>query len=125
MMSLWSIFRSPLIFGGELRDNDDWTLSLLTNREVLRMHKESYGAKEALRKDDLIIWTAEDAEGSSYAAIFNIGENPLQLDLAMEQIGLAAVTKGTELWSGAPAELAANSLRAIVPPHGVRLYRFF
>ena len=46
MMSLWSIFRSPLIFGGELRDNDDWTLSLLTNREVLRMHRESHSAEK-------------------------------------------------------------------------------
>lgn len=126
MMSLWSIFRSPLIFGGELRDCDDWTLSLLTNREVLRMHRESRGAKEALRKGDLIVWTAEDAEGSRYAAVFNIGESPLPLDLALEQIGLTGGTAaGIDLWSGAPAELTAGALRAIVPLHGVRLYRFF
>jgi len=123
MMSLWSIFRSPLIFGGELRDNDDWTLSLLTNREVLRMHRESYGAREALCKDDLIVWTAGHADGTRYAAVFNIGESPLQLDLALEEIGLSAST-GTELWSGAPAELTAGALQTTVPPHGVRLYSF-
>ncbi|GJM68536.1 hypothetical protein HMSSN036_07520 [Paenibacillus macerans] len=125
MMSLWSIFRSPLIFGGELRDCDDWTLSLLTNREVLRMHQESRGAKEALRQGDLIVWTAEDTGSSRYAAVFNIGENPLPLDLALEQVGLTGIAAGTELWSGAPAELTAGTLRATVPPHGVRLYRFF
>ena len=27
MMSLWCIFRSPLIMGGEMRDNDEFTLS--------------------------------------------------------------------------------------------------
>lgn len=39
MMTLWSIFRSPLMFGGELRDNDPWTFSLLTNEEVLAVHR--------------------------------------------------------------------------------------
>ncbi|SFF08774.1 Alpha galactosidase A [Paenibacillus algorifonticola] len=124
MMSLWSIFRSPLIFGGELRDNDDWTLSLLTNREVLRMHRESHGAKEALCQGDLIVWTAEYTDGARYAAVFNVGENPLPLNLAIEQIGLTGITGGTELWSGEPAELTAGSLQATIQPHGVRLYRF-
>ncbi|HYH04338.1 MAG TPA: glycoside hydrolase family 27 protein, partial [Bacillota bacterium] len=36
MLTLWMIFRSPLMLGGELRDNDQWTLDLLTNHEVLR-----------------------------------------------------------------------------------------
>ncbi|PQP81431.1 alpha-galactosidase [Paenibacillus sp. PCH8] len=124
MMSLWSIFRSPLIFGGELRDNDEWTLSLLTNREVLRMHRESYGAKEALHEGDLIVWTAGHADGSSYVAVFNIGESPLQVDLIIEEIGLSGITKGTELWSGEVAVLTERLLCTTVPTHGVRLYRF-
>ncbi|NMI03585.1 glycoside hydrolase family 27 protein [Paenibacillus sp. SZ31] len=124
MMSLWSIFRSPLIFGGELRDNDDWTLSLLTNREVLRMHRESYGAREALRREDLIVWTAQHAEGSSYVAVFNIGENALPVDLSIDEIGLSDITEGVELWSQEAAEFRENSLAATVPAHGARLYRF-
>ncbi|MGR6544215.1 glycoside hydrolase family 27 protein [Paenibacillus tundrae] len=124
MMSLWSIFRSPLIFGGELRDNDEWTLSLLTNREVLRMHRDSYGAREALHRDDLIVWTAQNADGSSYAAFFNVGEQSLPLDLNLEEIDLSGITEGTELWSGTPAELNGNTLRTTIPVHGVRLYRF-
>lgn len=124
MMSLWSIFRSPLIFGGELRDNDDWTLSLLTNREVLRMHRESYGAREALRKEDLIVWTAQHTDGSSYVAVFNIGENALPVNLSIDEVGLSGITKGTELWSREAAEFTENSLVTTVPAHGVRLYRF-
>jgi hypothetical protein len=124
MMSLWSIFRSPLIFGGELRDNDEWTLSLLTNREVLRMHRESYGAKEALCQGDLLVWTAGHADGASYAAVFNVGESPLQLELALEELGMSSISTGTELWSGLPAALTAGRLEAVIPLHGVRLYRF-
>jgi len=35
MLTLWCIFRSPLMMGGELTDNDTFTLELLTNPEVL------------------------------------------------------------------------------------------
>lgn len=124
MMSLWSIFRSPLIFGGELRDNDDWTLSLLTNREVLRMQRESHGAREALYRDDLIVWTAAHDDGTRYTAVFNIGSSPLPVDLSLEEIGLGGVAAGTELWSQTPAELSGGVLKTTVPAHGVRLYSF-
>ncbi|MCR5772933.1 MAG: glycoside hydrolase family 27 protein, partial [Butyrivibrio sp.] len=40
LMTLWCIFRSPLMFGGELRDNDPFTLSLLTNKKLLEMHHD-------------------------------------------------------------------------------------
>ena len=39
MMSLWSIVGSPLMLGSFLPDLDDWTLGLLTNSDVLAMHR--------------------------------------------------------------------------------------
>ena len=43
----FAVFCSPEeeIIGGELRDNDDWTLALLTNAEVLRLTGHSYGRR--------------------------------------------------------------------------------
>ena len=35
LMTLWCIARSPLIMGGNMPKNDDFTLALLTNDEVL------------------------------------------------------------------------------------------
>ena len=43
MITLWSIFQSPLMYGGELADLDAWTLSLLTNTEVNEMHRTLEG----------------------------------------------------------------------------------
>ena len=34
MMTLWCMFRSPLMIGAELTQMDDFTLSLLTNKEL-------------------------------------------------------------------------------------------
>ena len=41
MLTLWSIFRSPLMIGGEMTGFDDFTMSLITNEEILKMHKNS------------------------------------------------------------------------------------
>ena len=72
LMSLFAIFRSPLMFGGDLPSNDEFTLSLLTNREVLSVHKFSKNNKQLFRHNDIIAWTADDSKtGDKYLAIFN------------------------------------------------------
>ena len=40
LMNLFTIFKSPLMFGGDLPSNDAFTLSLLTNKNVLKMHRD-------------------------------------------------------------------------------------
>jgi len=72
LMTLWTIFKSPLMFGGHLPDNDAFTNSLLTNREVLEMHKNSINNREHYRKKNIICWAAEDPKtGDQYVALFN------------------------------------------------------
>jgi alpha-galactosidase len=44
-MTLWSISKSPLIFGGNVPDNDNFTLSLLTNKQVLAVLNKSTNNK--------------------------------------------------------------------------------
>jgi hypothetical protein len=41
LMTLWCVFPSPLMIGGRLPSADDWTLSLLTNPEVLAVDQQS------------------------------------------------------------------------------------
>lgn len=74
MMTLWTIFKSPLMFGGHLPDNDAFTNSLLTNTEVLDMHKNSVNNQEWFSHDDQVAWTADDpATGDKFVALFNNG----------------------------------------------------
>ena len=72
LMTLWSIFRSPLMFGGDLPSNDKFTLSLLTNKNVLAMHHRSTRNRQLFRRGDLVAWTADDpATGDKFLALFN------------------------------------------------------
>jgi hypothetical protein len=75
IMSLFTIFRSPLMFGGDLPSNDAFTLSLLTNKDVLYVNKYSQNNKQFFRHDDLIAWVADDPKtGDKFLAVFNASD---------------------------------------------------
>ncbi len=66
VMNLWSIFRSPLMMGGDLRRNDDWTLGLLTNKRLLAFNQNGGKPKElTYNPDGLIVWTQITGEGQA------------------------------------------------------------
>lgn len=123
MMTLWTIFRSPLMFGGELRDNDDWTLSLLRNRDVLHMHKYSGGARQVSRNGDHAVWAAEGPDGEKYAALFNTGETEAVVSVQLSELGFTGNARGKELWTGLETAVPDGRLQVNVPPHGAALYR--
>jgi len=77
LMNLWSIARSPLIIGANLPDNDDFTLQLLTNDEVIKVDQYSTNNRELSHQGNAYIWAA-DAEGSNdkYVALFNAPPAP-------------------------------------------------
>jgi hypothetical protein len=43
LMSLWAIGPFPLMLGGHQADNDKWTLSLITDDEVLAVNQDPLG----------------------------------------------------------------------------------
>jgi alpha-galactosidase len=78
LMTLWSIFRSPLMFGGDLPSNDAFTLSMLTNKEVLAMHSNSRNNRQLFRRGNLVAWTADDPKtGDKFLAVFNAQDQEL------------------------------------------------
>lgn len=123
MMTLWTLFRSPLMFGGEMRDNDEWTLSLLTNQDVLNMHRHSYGARQIIREGDQIVWLAEGPEGERFVALFNTGELLAEVSVSIADLGMGSGVKAKELWSGEQTSLLEDTLSAAIPPHGAALFR--
>ena len=72
MMTLWAMARSPLMMGGDLTKNDAWTLSLLTNTEMLAVNQKSSNNHQLFNRDGFIGWIA-DVPGSQdkYLGLFN------------------------------------------------------
>jgi hypothetical protein len=72
LMTLWSIARSPLMHGGDMTKTDPFTLSLLTNDEVLAVNQKSLGNRPVFDHDGLIAWCAEmPGTKDVFLAVFN------------------------------------------------------
>lgn len=125
MMTLWCIFRSPLMFGGELRDNDKWTLSLLTNPEVIRVLQHSHSGQPYLREINRLIWTAEDDELGKYIAVFNTGDQVDEAEIMRKDFGLSPGCRVRDLWLREDIGVIEHSVVLEIPPHGARLIRLY
>ncbi|MFT4177292.1 MAG: glycoside hydrolase family 27 protein [Luteolibacter sp.] len=126
MMTLWSIARSPLIMGGDLSKLDEWTLSLLTNDEVLSVNQDSSGNRQLFRRDGLIGWIA-DVPGSpdKYLALFNTTETAAEVSVALAEVGFAQTSvKLRNLWKKADLENPVSDRISLnLSPHASALYR--
>lgn len=126
MMTLWSIFRSPLMIGGELTKLDDWTLKLLTNKKVMHLLSGSYGAKQITRDKDTAVWASKDSDNKSiYIALFNLSDEARTVSVDAEEIELESF-KGKsfeELWSQDVLTGDGAKFEEKVPVHGARLYK--
>ena len=108
LMTLWSIFRSPLMFGGDLPSNDAATLALLTNPRVLAVHRASARNRQLFRRGDLVGWTADDpATGDKFLALFD-AQDP---ELAPESAAA---------WTSGPIDRQNPSKAANVDVSGAR-----
>ena len=124
VMTLWSVFRSPLIVGGDLPTLDSATLALLTDPEVLAVDQQGVRPREVLDRENIRVWRS-DAPGSAdgYVAVFNLDSVPRHVDVAWRDVGLAPGTHAVrDLWARADLG-AAERIVLDLAPHASALYR--
>jgi alpha-galactosidase len=125
MMTLWSIFRSPLMMGGHLPENDDLTLELLTNDEVLAVNQRSTDNHELFTRGHEIVWVAEDPDSEAvYVAFFNTGDDEAaEIEVTLDALGLDGDAQVRNLWAHEDLGPVEGSIEAKVEPHGAVLLR--
>jgi hypothetical protein len=125
MFTLWAIARSPLILGGNLTKLDDFTRSLITNKEVIAVNQTAWESAPVsdLPKgfENARVWTALAGPRKKpvrTVAVFNLDDKPLGLKASWKQLGTAG-RSARELWTGA----RAKRLDITLPPHASAIYR--
>ena len=125
MLTLWSIFRSPLMIGGEMTGFDDFTMSLITNEAILKMHRNARHSHQVWRKEiggvEHVLWTAADTEGGWYAAVFNAGDKDSVVRISLDDLEISGEVSCTELWSGSK-EKVAGEVEAELESHGAKAF---
>ena len=100
MMTLWCMMRSPLMIGGELTKNDEFTLALLTNREVLAIEKTSANAHPLTTTAEESVWVAPRCDGKGvYVALFNLSEEERTVAVQREMLEGNKGKNAKELWT--------------------------
>jgi len=124
LMTLWSIARSPLIMGGDLRHLDAPTLALLTNPEVLAVNQKSHGNKPHRADAGTRIWSAQahGADRAYYLAFFNTEDAPVQIDFDLSRLDLGNTNVALrDLWQREDLGQARGSIRRTLAPHASAL----
>lgn len=123
LMSLWCMARSPLMFGGEMTYNDQWTLDLITNDEVLSILKDSHSNRQLYRKDDKVVWTAQNSKGEAYVAMFNLTEEAAVVEVELSELNLTGGSLIRDLWLHTDLGTVTGTLSKEIQPHGSVLYK--
>jgi hypothetical protein len=125
LMSLWAIFRSPLMFGGDLPSNDAWTLSLITNREILAVNQDSFNNRELFNRGTQIAWIADVPKSKEkYVALFNLDNSAAEIKVGCREIGLQTDRcRVRDLWQGTDLGVFQTDIKAKVNSHGAVMLR--
>ncbi len=122
--TLWCMFRSPLMMGGDLPHNDAATTALLTNDEVLAVDQHSRDAHQQLESATARVWVSRPEQGSdANIAVFNVSGQPQTLKYTWAQLGLGpGAYRMRDLWMHHDLP-AAGALEVRLEPHASVLYR--
>jgi alpha-galactosidase len=133
LMTLWCIARSPLMHGGDMTRSDDFTLSLLTNDEVIAVNQHSDNNRQLFRSDDGLVAWAADVPGSpaKYLAVFNLRDPAgdatngprTAVPIKLSDLGFSGEVQVRDLWQRKNLDSSHSPFAPDVPPHGARLFR--
>jgi len=128
LMTLWCISRSPLFWGGDPLSSSPWSVSFLQNREVLAVNQNSSGNRQIFHGygDNFTqrVWFADLPDSpDKYLALFNIGNDALDVKFAFYWENLRGRYRIRDLWKHQDLGLFENEFTRNLPAHGAGLYR--
>lgn len=124
MMTLWAVFRSPLFFGGELRLTDNYTLSLVTNPEVINVNQNSEKPLFVYNKGGIAVWQTK-IENCTAVAVFNLSDEEKHYKLSFSDLGIENVRAVRDLWARKDIPKCENDVAASLKPHSSEFFEIY
>ncbi len=126
-VSLWCLLAAPLIFSGDITRLDDFTLSLLTNDEVIDVDQDPLGksGKRITKDGDLEVWTKAMEDGSLAVGLFNRGHAVSTVTAQWADLGISGKQRVRDLWRQSDVGVFETEFQTAVARHGVVLVRLW
>ncbi len=139
-ISLWCLLSAPLLIGCDMSTLDDFTLSLLTNDEVLAINQDRLGRQARRLSNDNVrqIWVKEMEDGSKTVGLFYADDGKrtpveyfgpwtkkvkMKMTLRGVDIGIKGKFRVRDLWRQKEVGVFEKETQTAVPYHGVALLR--
>lgn len=124
MMTLWAVFRSPLFIGGELRLTDNYTLSLVTNPEVINVNQNSEKPLLVYNKGGIAVWQTK-IENCTAVAVFNLSDEEKHYKLSFSDLGIENVRAVRDLWARKDIPKCENDVAVSLKPHSSEFFEIY
>ena len=122
VMTLWSIFRSPLLYGGNPAENRAAEDSLLTNADVIAINQNSSNNRP-LATGNYPVWAANSPDTNvKYVALFNTTASTATVSVALSNFGPGSWSI-RNVWTQTDIGTLSGTLSATVPSHGSVLFK--
>jgi alpha-galactosidase len=121
-MTLWAIANAPLSLGGDLTQLTSFGKKALTNDEVLAVDQSGHPATQ-INAGFTQVWASNLGNGAYYVALFNLNALPSNLAFDWKDLGFQTAVSVRDLWSHTELGPRAQSISAVLPGHGARLFR--
>ncbi|MFH1999482.1 MAG: NPCBM/NEW2 domain-containing protein [Planctomycetota bacterium] len=127
-ISLWCLLTGPLLLGCDLAQLDAFTLSLLTNDEVLEVNQDPLGrqAGRIRQNEQMEIWSKPMSDGSKAVGLFNksfLDDSEEEVAVLWTELGISGKQKIRDLWRQKDLGIYETRFSAKVPAHGVVLVK--
>lgn len=137
-VSLWALLAAPLMIGCDMTQLDEFTLSLLTNDEVLEINQDILGkqASPIIHEDGYQIWVKNLSGGSKAVGIFYTADNSPQeaflwdnepkfkeVIVKWSDFDISGTPTVRDVWRQQDIRGAGYTYKAKVPYHGVVLLK--
>jgi hypothetical protein len=127
--TLWAFARSPLIVGANLTRLDDFTRSLLMNRDLINVdqHGVNNHPVKFLSKgfEHVRVWESKDGvspNSDDFFAFFNLDDKPTTLTFTWDQLGHHGLSEAHSLFGGEPVG-STGRVQVTIPAHGCAAYK--
>ncbi len=123
-MTFWSIYRSPLMIGGNLPENREQELKLFTNNEVLVVNQHGTNPRQLYKNQHAMVWYSH-VPGSKdlYVALFNLDDEQQNVSVDLASLGLKGKIIVRNLWAKKDVGVFRQKYQEKINTHGAALLR--
>lgn len=124
-ITMWSMLNSPLLIGCDMTQLDDFTLNLLTNREVLAVNQDPLGmqARIVSAEDGCNVWFRKLEDGCYAAALVNMTPMEAKCKFVFSKAAIEGKYHVRDLWRQKDLGAYRDSVSFDIKAHGCMMIK--